>query len=418
MLMPVANCPSILRSVEAVGAGAIVMVSDSEARENEADLVMAAPYAEAGPIGFMVRHTGGLLCVPMSADLAEHLGLPPMVDANSDLHRTAFTVSVDHRSTGTGISATDRSATIRALADRGTTASDLRRPGHVFPLVARTGGVIKRAGHTEAAIELCQLAGLPPVAVISELVSDTGEPLKPAEAADFARRHRLPHITIEQLQRHQRSRVSLLTQRGGSSLPTRHGIFQAHAYRSSFDDIDHLALTLGDVRSARGGPVLVRVHSECLTGDVLGSRRCDCGQQLDQALGFIAREGRGVLVYLRGQEGRGIGLAHKLRAYSLQDRGRDTVDANLELGLPVDSRDYGVGAHILADLGVREIRLLTNNPAKYSGLAAYSLTIVERVPLLVTPTADSLSYLATKQRRLGHHLTLEPNDMRRAHDVG
>jgi 3,4-dihydroxy 2-butanone 4-phosphate synthase / GTP cyclohydrolase II len=394
-------------ALRAFGEGRIVVVSDGEERENEADLIMAADLADPASVGFMIRYTGGVLCVPMSAERALELELEPMVAKNTDLHETAFTVSVDHSSTSTGISSLDRAATVRALADPATPAAALRRPGHVFPLVARPGGVLKRAGHTEAAVDLARLAGTGSVGLISELVSDHGEPLGPGDAMRFAQLHGLAHITIEQLQRYRRVNESLVERGGSSMLPTDHGIFRAQAYRSHLDGTEHLALTLGDVAWRDDErPVLVRVHSECLTGDVLRSHRCDCGAQLDRSLALISEEGRGVIVYLRGQEGRGIGLSHKLYAYALQEQGLDTVDANLELGLPVDSREYGIGAHILADLGVRRVRLLTNNPAKYTGLAGYDLDIVERVPLRIAPHTANLGYLATKQHRLGHDLDL------------
>lgn len=402
---------TVPQALRAIAAGGIVVVSDDGERENEADLIMAAALAGPASVGFMIRHTGGLLCVPMTQERASELELEPMVDDNTDRHRTAFTVSVDHCSTSTGISASDRSTTIRALADAGTGVAALRRPGHVFPLIARPGGVLKRAGHTEAAVDLGRLAGTGPVGLISELVSESGEPLEPSEAARFAQRHGLVHITIEQLQRYRRVHETLVERGGWSTLPTEHGSFHAHAYRSRLDRTEHLALTLGDVAwTDDDRPVMVRVHSECLTGDVLGSWRCDCGAQLSRALELISSEGRGVLVYLRGQEGRGIGLSHKLEAYALQERGLDTVDANLQLGLPVDSRHYGIGAQILADLGVRRLRLLTNNPAKYSGLAAYDLDIVERIPLRIAPHAGNLAYLKTKQSRLGHDLGLAAHE--------
>jgi 3,4-dihydroxy 2-butanone 4-phosphate synthase/GTP cyclohydrolase II len=394
-------------ALRAFSAGRIVVISDGEDRENEADLVMAAEAVDEASIGFIVRHTGGVLCVPMSGERAVRLGLAPMVEANKDPHRTAFTVSVDHVSTGTGISAADRAATIRALADPRAQADGFRRPGHVFPLVARAGGVLKRAGHTEAALDLTRMAETEQVAVISELVSDGGQPLAYGDAARFAAEHGLVHITIADLQRFRRTHESLVERGGESSLPTEHGVFRARAYRSLLDGTEHLALTLGDVAwSDDQSSVLVRMHSECLTGDVLRSERCDCGAQLNEALRLIGEEGRGALVYLRGQEGRGIGLSHKLHAYALQDQGYDTVDANVELGLPVDSREYGVGAHILADLGVRRIRLLTNNPAKYTGLVGYDLEITERVALRTVPIASNLQYLSTKQHRLGHDLGL------------
>jgi 3,4-dihydroxy 2-butanone 4-phosphate synthase/GTP cyclohydrolase II len=401
--------PRVERALRALSAGKIVVVSDGEERENEADLIMAAEFADAASVGFVIRHTGGVLCVPLEAGRARRLSLDAMVEENTDVHHTAFTVSVDHIAAGTGISAADRAMTIRALADPHAMASIFRRPGHVFPLVGRAGGVLKRAGHTEAALDLMRLCELEPVALISELVDDTGQPLAPGDAVRFAERHDLVHITIAELQRYRRSRETMLVERGGESLiPTEYATFRARAYRSKLDDTEHLALTLGNVAwRDDDSPVLVRMHSECLTGDVIGSQRCDCGAQLEQALRTIAAEGRGVVVYLRGQEGRGIGLSHKLKAYALQEQGLDTVQANLQLGLPIDSRDYGIGAHILADLGVRRIRLMTNNPAKYTGLAGYDLEITERIPLRSVPRETNIEYLATKQRRLGHDLGLD-----------
>jgi 3,4-dihydroxy 2-butanone 4-phosphate synthase/GTP cyclohydrolase II len=331
-----------------------------------------------------------------------------MVEENTESHGTAFTVTVDHVDVGTGISATDRADTARALADLATTPTDLARPGHVFPLRARAGGVLKRAGHTEAATDLIKLAGVGEVAVITELVDDTGVPLTGAGSRSFAATHDIPFLHIEDLVRARRRDTQLVTRTGSAVLPLAAARFTAHAYTSVLDGVDHLALTLGDVELASDNPqgVLVRVHSECLTGDMFGSRRCDCGHQLEQAVDLIAAEGTGALVYLRGHEGRGIGLAHKMRAYALQDDGKDTVDANAALGLPVDSREYGVGSAILSDLGIRRLRLITNNPHKYVGLAGYDLDIVERVRTTVGVTADNLAYLRTKRDRMGHDLEL------------
>jgi 3,4-dihydroxy 2-butanone 4-phosphate synthase/GTP cyclohydrolase II len=405
---PDTKLSSVQRALRALSAGRMIVVSDGEERENEADLIMAAQFAHTAAVGFVIRHTGGVLCVPLEPERAQRLGLEPMVEDNTDIHRTAFTVSVDHVGAGTGISAADRAMTIRALADPHAAASIFRRPGHVFPLVGRPGGVLKRAGHTEAALDLMRMCELEPVALISELVDDAGQPLGPGAAVRFAAAHDLVHVTITDLQRYRRTQESLVERGGESEIPTEYATFRARAYRSKQAGTDHLALTLGNVAWRDDDrPVLVRMHSECLTGDVIGSLRCDCGAQLDQSLRTIAEEGRGVVVYLRGQEGRGIGLSHKLRAYALQEQGLDTVQANLELGLPVDSRDYGIGAHILADLGVRRIRLMTNNPAKYTGLSGYDLEITERIPLRSTPRVTNIEYLATKQRRLGHDLGLD-----------
>jgi len=357
---------------------------------------------------FFLRQGSGIVCTPMTDRSADRLRLPLMVSENTDARGTAFTVTVDHSTVSTGISALDRSATVRALADSATSPSDLRRPGHIFPLRARAGGVLKRAGHTEATLDLLELAGAGDVGVITELVADDGVPLHGEQIREFARRHRLPFVCIDDLVRLRRRTAALVVRASSATLPLDAGRFRALAYTSVLDGVDHVALTLGDIARAdtSDNGVLVRVHSECLTGDVFGSRRCDCGDQLRQSLDLIAAEGAGIVVYLRGQEGRGIGLAHKLQAYALQDRGADTVDANTELGLPVDSREYGIGAAILADLGVHRGRLITNNPHKYSGLDGHDLELIGRVriPTLVTP--DNITYLRTKRDRMGHDLQL------------
>lgn len=397
----------IERALAAIAAGGMVVVADDEAREDEGDLIMAAQHATPEAVAFFLAHTSGLLCVGLPPERVAQLELPQMVAANGEVHGTAFTVSVDHREAGTGISAAARALTVRELADPASHPGTFVRPGHVFPLRATPGGVLKRAGHTEAAVDLARLAGVHPAGLLCELTTadKTGMARRP-ELRAFADRHDLPYLTIAELVRYRVGRERLVTRGGTSVLPTRHGVFTATAWRSTLDAAEHLALTLGDV-SSEDSPVLTRVHSECLTGDALGSLRCDCGGQLDRALAMIAAEGRGVVVYLRGHEGRGIGLAHKLRAYELQDAGRDTVDANLELGLPVDDREYGVGAQILLELGVRRLRLLTNNPAKYTGLAGYGLEIVERLRLTTEPNPHSHAYLRAKQRRLGHDLGLD-----------
>ncbi len=403
---------SVDRAVAALAAGGIVVVADERDREDEADLIMAAEAVTPELMAFFLRHGSGIVCTPMSDKRANALGLSLMVEANTESHGTAFTVTVDHVDVGTGISATDRAATVRALADPATTPADLARPGHVFPLRARAGGVLKRAGHTEAAIDLLALAGAGEVGVITELVDDIGVPLSGDRPAAFARAHQLPFLHIEDLVRARRTGEKLITRTGSAGLPLTGGRFTAHAYTSVLDGVEHLALTLGDLELAGQAPagVLVRVHSECLTGDVLGSQRCDCGHQLQQSIDLISAEGIGALVYLRGHEGRGIGLGHKMRAYALQDDGQDTVDANSALGLPVDSREYGVGAAILADLGIRRLRLITNNPHKYIGLAGFDLGIVGRVRTAGGITSDNLTYLRTKRDRLGHDLEL-PADL-------
>ena len=386
----------------------MVVVVDDEDRENEGDLVVAADLVTDEQMAFLVAHTTGIVCVPLGEDRAGRLELPPMVAHNEDTHGTAFTVSVDHVDTGTGVSAHDRARTARALADPMTTPSGLRRPGHVFPLRARAGGVLVRQGHTEAAVDLLRLAGRPEVAVISEIVDDDGSMRRGESLSNFAAQHDLPLVTIADLVRYRKTAEPTIEPIAESALPTRAGSFRAVAYRSTVDGLEHLALVLGDVAAAGRSKdgVLVRVHSECLTGDVLGSLRCDCGDQLQGALQAIAEVGCGVLVYLRGHEGRGIGLAHKIRSYSLQDDGLDTVDANVAQGLPVDARTYGVGAQILADLGVRRLRLITNNPAKYVGLEGFSITVTGRVGLPTPVTDHNVRYLRTKRDRMGHDLAV------------
>ena len=395
-------------AVAALAAGRLVVVVDEADREDEADLVAAAEYLTPEQMAFIVTHTSGIVCAPMPADRAQALQLSPMVapDENTDAHGTAFTVSVDLAGTGTGVSAAARAATARALSDPALDPAALRRPGHIFPLRARPGGVLVRAGHTEAAVDLLTMAGLSGVGVISELVGVGSAMMRGDAVAAFAAEHSLPVLHIADLVRCRRTTERLVQPVASSTMPTAFGTFRAVAYQNTIDGTEHLALIAGDIaaagHSAEGA--LVRVHSECLSGDILGSLRCDCGSQLEQALRAIAAEGCGAVVYLRGHEGRGIGLAHKIRAYALQDEGLDTVDANLALGLPVDSRNYGVGAQILTDLGVQRIRLMTNNPAKYGGLEGYGLELVERIPLPVSESAHNVRYLRTKRERMGHLL--------------
>jgi 3,4-dihydroxy 2-butanone 4-phosphate synthase/GTP cyclohydrolase II len=403
-----ASSSAVQKAAGALAAGELIVVLDDEDRENEADLIGAAQSATEAQLAFMVRHTTGIICVPMTPARCEALRLPQMVAANSDAHATAFTVSVDCMETDTGVSAADRARTVRALADPDARPDDFRRPGHVFPLRAREGGTLVRAGHTEAAIDLLQIAGLRHVGMIGELVSDDGSMARGDQARAFSEAHGLTLVRVADVVRHRRRAEQPVRAVASASMPTVFGDFRAVGYRNSLDGGEHLALVMGDVAAAadRGEAVLTRVHSECLTGDILGSLRCDCGAQLEAALRLIAREGCGVLVYLRGHEGRGIGLAHKVTAYALQEQGLDTVDANLAQGLPVDARSYGVGAQILADLGVSRIRLLTNNATKANGLAGYGLSIVERVPLTTSPTPQNVRYLRTKRDRLGHQLNI------------
>lgn len=402
---------AVSAAVAAIAAGGLAVVVDDADRENEGDLIGAASLITDEAMAFMVRHTTGIICAPMTAARARHLDLPQMVTDNTDNHGTAFTVTVDHVDTGTGVSAADRARTVRALADDATAPTDLRRPGHVFPLRARDGGVLTRAGHTEAAVDLVTMAGvddlgLGGVGVIGEIVAEDGSMRSGDDLLAFAADHDLPVLRIADLVHHRSTSTSLVAQVASAAMPTAFGDFRAVAYRSELDGTEHLALVMGDLAAAsrtdRGA--LVRVHSECLTGDILGSLRCDCGSQLEQALSAIAEEGCGAVVYLRGHEGRGIGLAHKIRAYALQEQGLDTVDANTALGLPVDSRSYGVGAAILADLGARRLRLITNNPAKYGGLEGFDLEIVGRIGLPTVITPHNVRYLRTKQERMGHTL--------------
>ena len=392
--------------IAAISRGELVIMVDDEDRENEGDLIMAAQFATPEKIAFIVRHTSGVIVAPLTGERCDDLRLPLMVDNNTESHRTAFTISVDLlEGTTTGISAADRAATLRALADPKVAHAAFARPGHIFPLRAREGGVLKRAGHTEASVDLARLAGCEPAGIICEIQNDDGTMSRLPDLKKFAKQHGLLISSIARLIEYRRHHERLVERMGSANVPTEWGNFDCVAYRSTIDGIEHLAFVLGDLSTPE--PVLTRVHSECLTGDVFGSRRCDCGPQLATAMRAVQEQGRGVIVYLRGHEGRGIGIGHKIRAYSLQDEGLDTVDANLELGLPVDSREYGIGAQILADLGARELRLMTNNPAKYGGIAGYGLSVVERVSIITESTPENSSYLATKRDRLGHFF----NDM-------
>lgn len=400
---------SVERAVADIAAGKAVVVVDDEDRENEGDLIFAAEMATPELVAFMVRYTSGYLCVPLEGEDCDRLGLPPMFSQNQDKHGTAYTVTVDAREgVTTGISAADRATTMRLLADPEAIAHDLTRPGHVVPLRAKEGGVLRRPGHTEAAVDLAKLAGLRPAGAICEIVSqkEDGSMARTDELRVFADEHGLAMISIADLISWRRRHEKHVDRIAEARIPTTHGTFRAVGYSSPYDEAEHVALVMGDIAGDgdKGEDVLVRVHSECLTGDVFGSLRCDCGPQLDAALEMVAAEGRGIVLYMRGHEGRGIGLMHKLQAYQLQDAGSDTVDANLELGLPADARDYGLGAQILVDLGVRSMRLLTNNPAKRVGLDGYGLQIVDRVPMPLRANAENLRYLKTKRDRMGHLL--------------
>jgi 3,4-dihydroxy 2-butanone 4-phosphate synthase/GTP cyclohydrolase II len=394
----------IEEAVEAIARGEIVVVVDDEDRENEGDLIMAAEFATAEKIAFFLHHTSGFICAPITRDRARQLDLQAMVANNTESMRTAFLVSIDLlQGTSTGISAHDRSATIQALVDPNTRPADLARPGHILPLEAREGGVLKRAGHTEAAVDLARMAGCYPAGVLCEIVDEKKMDMaRTPELEVFAEKHDLQMISIADMIRYRRKTEKLIKRVAEATIPTEYGEFTCYAYESLLDGEVHLAFARGTVVGQ--DDVLVRVHSECLTGDIFGSLKCDCGPQLHGALRQVAEEGEGVVVYLRGHEGRGIGIAHKLQAYALQEQGRDTVDANVELGLPVDSREYGIGAQILVDLGVTTMRLLTNNPAKKGGLAGFGLEVTERVSLETVPTPENIGYLRTKRERMGHLL--------------
>ncbi|NHC45976.1 bifunctional 3,4-dihydroxy-2-butanone-4-phosphate synthase/GTP cyclohydrolase II [Motilibacter aurantiacus] len=392
-------------AVEHIAAGRAVVVVDDEDRENEGDIIFAAEKATPELVAFMVRHSSGYVCVPLPEEECDRLGLPPMTAVNEDRRQTAYTVTVDAKEGGgTGISATDRARTIRLLADPASTPGSFTRPGHIVPLRARPGGVLRRAGHTEAAIDLAELAGLRPAGVLAEVVSEEhpGDMARLPELRRFCDEHGLALVSIASLIAYRRRFEKSVERVAETRLPTEFGMFRAVGYRDLRDGAEQVALVAGDIGDGRD--VLVRVHSECLTGDAFGSLRCDCGPQLHAALRTVADEGRGVVLYLRGHEGRGIGLVDKLRAYALQDAGADTVEANLALGLPADRRDYGTGAQVLADLGVHTMRLLTNNPTKRAGLEGYGLQISGTVPLTMVPTADNLKYLQTKRDRMGHEL--------------
>jgi len=404
---PHVRLDTVERAVSEIAAGHAVVVVDDEDRENEGDLIFAASRSTPELMAFTVRHSSGVICVPVTAPTLDRLGIPLMTPHNRERMRTAYTVSVDARDgVSTGISAADRSHTVRTLIDSATEAYEITQPGHVFPLRYTEGGVLVRPGHTEAAVDLARLAGLEPAGVISEVVNDDGTMKRGQQLRDFADEHGLAMISIDQLIHHRRRYENHVLRVAETRLPTKAGDFTAYGYRITIDGSEHLALVHGDLGpvDAVQEPVLTRVHSECLTGDVFASARCDCGPQLEEALERIAEAGRGVVVYLRGHEGRGIGLVAKLQAYQLQDGGRDTVDANLDLGLPADARHYGAATQILRDLGVGSVRLLTNNPAKVASLEEYGVPVTERVPLTTRPNDHNIGYLLTKRDRMGHHL--------------
>ena len=392
---------SIKEAVEDLKAGKIVIVVDDEDRENEGDFVALAEGITAESINFMVTHGRGLVCTPISEEIAVKLDLSPMVAANTDSHGTAFTISVDHVSTTTGISAQERAATVRELVNQDSVPSDFKRPGHIFPLIGKKGGVLRRAGHTEAAIDLARMAGSKSAGVICEIMKEDGTMARVPELVELAKQHNMKLITIKDLITYRNKTEQMVKREVEINLPTEYGDFKAAGFSNVLDNKEHVALIKGDISD--GEPVLVRVHSECLTGDVFSSNRCDCGPQLHAALSQIEKEGRGVLLYMR-QEGRGIGLINKMKAYKLQEEGLDTVEANEQLGFAPDLRDYGIGAQILKDLGVNKMKLLTNNPRKIAGLKGYDLEVTERVALQMPHNESNEDYLKTKKSKLGHML--------------